>query len=1521
MSGNLLNNDNKPNYLFKKENYKAQTRLDGFSNNLLSKTFKQEGYQGKVTVLQESIFSLDISKNIQSNLEISKLYNGPVLSLDSSVPIVNESTWNTNTGSTAADQTIQSYNLGVSNPDLSYYTFYKRVYLEPVEISNPSFWWIREDPNNLPSPNNNLLTKMIPGALNSLGDMFEPIVEFYDTSVGASGGWKNNEKAATFNPTSVNWSIDYATGILTLNVDESHLDSTNYTLDASISGSLIEKVRPRISFFRYTGPLGSGSGGGTGGGGTGGGGITDASYNELKDDIADVEEKLEEYLFNLPETVTDFSYNEVTDVAGIPHAILTWSNPLQKCSAFDFYQIDELGIGIRDQTYKPNNSNGISNNDTGIWDTIKRSMNKLPFHERIHLQYQQYDPNLNFSITSVDINNNPIWKDLGKAQVVGSNGILSATNNSGKTLYPIFKDITRADIFTDGTVSQPNLTNGFTYQDIQNASKPSYLSKSKKTYTNQNTLDSSKVYKFRIALDNKACIGGNSDNNADNNDRDISNNLNWATIPSSGYIELGSYGPAPSPSNIQFVTGEKAFDNSGNSPFTGSITGSAGPSSSSTGPVMDISFNTAFGPSAPLTVYYGFRIKGSQLSNSKQMGASKTSNLGLQYANENSFAYSDLSYNTPGYNISNSDGTKSATFIVDCDINNVNGWEPSTTSNFSTNFPHGIALPEHTYDISSVYMMNDKKDYLPGVKSFTNNSVYGGNFPSKSTFASPEQTSSAVFGVNNYMNPLENEVIDSSAISATPGFKITLNTPPTNYYSSSDQLKKVRTKNHDERYAIFLENNSTLDLGFNPGDFLSATSGDFTNVNFVTCPQKTATTVIVGEDISSNTIATYDMTFHYYNGNPVTDNTSVSIDGYDKSQSSFPYTSTNQNTNSNIVTTVSIQNDDPTETVPVSGRSRVQEQFGGYYNIQKVMSQTGITGITLNDIFDVAKQPTNKYKPYSFKLEQTLDLSGGTVRYKIIKFLLAEAPNFDITVPVSSTTKLEVPSNGILTGTKLFGVSMPSSALQFNINNFTVNNINEDWIWPEPENLFNLELIYRYNRTNTTQNVTLDTQEKDWNNSVTTQQTESWTISEVLNSPSSLVDTHKYSRKGVEDGTPGTNAQFEIKIRCKNNIYSIADPSFPQHFDVLYLSNDSTSWDWDISSTLPVNSILWWDYTYRSTSISNGDLPSNFITITNLRPGSKSVLATLQLQNTSVSANYNNPVGALPSTGSYYLLGGPTTQSTVVTTNHEWYDTEYDHSSLTTNDNQLLWSNESFKCGSVAPVGTLTKDTNILNPYIDYSSIYFVNTGNQPDHSGKLNVGENWDYTLKSGENLIFPPQQPQQVRYQGTYKWVLIKLSWDSSGTYDSTDNPWSGLNGDSQLEIYVYEKDSNGNINKLALGNDYLMWICAVGGGISSSLIQFKDNTQPTRVTRNRCGWLDCQRKAPTTKNYIDGEGCRDANAIQGVYKFGIPTITNNASANRVTDIFIRVGIPNNTTTLTSGNTFYDGKNINNISVKLNA
>ena len=67
------------------------------------------------------------------------------------------------------------------------------------------------------------------------------------------------------------------------------------------------------------------------------------------------------------------------------------------------------------------------------------------------------------------------------------------------------------------------------------------------------------------------------------------------------------------------------------------------------------------------------------------------------------------------------------------------------------------------------------------------------------------------------------------------------------------------------------------------------------------------------------------------------------------------------------------------------------------------MSQTEITGITLNDIIGVANSANpNKYETYSFKLEQILDLSGGTIKNKTIKFLLGEAPTFDITVPTPS---------------------------------------------------------------------------------------------------------------------------------------------------------------------------------------------------------------------------------------------------------------------------------------------------------------------------------------------------------------------------------------------------------------------------------------------------------------------------------------------------------------------------------------
>ena len=123
------------------------------------------------------------------------------------------------------------------------------------------------------------------------------------------------------------------------------------------------------------------------------------------------------------------------------------------------------------------------------------------------------------------------------------------------------------------------------------------------------------------------------------------------------------------------------------------------------------------------------------------------------------------------------------------------------------------------------------------------------------------------------------------------------------------------------------------------------------------------------------------------------------------------------------------------------------------------------------------------------------------------------------------------------------------NSLLFNIPSFTVNNINPNWIWPDPEKLFKLDFIYRHSRTSPTDDVTLDQQEEDWRNQVTTSQTENWSIPEVLNSSSPLVTTYKYSRNGVEDGTGGSS-QFEINITVKNNVFATATASFPTDFDV-----------------------------------------------------------------------------------------------------------------------------------------------------------------------------------------------------------------------------------------------------------------------------------------------------------------------------------------------------------------------------------
>ena len=74
-----------------------------------------------------------------------------------------------------------------------------------------------------------------------------------------------------------------------------------------------------------------------------------------------VNEKIDNYLFDIPEAVIGISHEEVI-VSGETQVHITWTNPQQKCAAFDFYQIHDDGSWAN--TYQPYyvDSNGLGTN-------------------------------------------------------------------------------------------------------------------------------------------------------------------------------------------------------------------------------------------------------------------------------------------------------------------------------------------------------------------------------------------------------------------------------------------------------------------------------------------------------------------------------------------------------------------------------------------------------------------------------------------------------------------------------------------------------------------------------------------------------------------------------------------------------------------------------------------------------------------------------------------------------------------------------------------------------------------------------------------------------------------------------------------------------------------------------------------------------------------------------------------------------------------------------------------------------
>jgi len=291
MATNYLNTENQDNLLFKQFQGVVQANIN---TGTALVQYSSEQRKALNNVFNNSIFSNTVPKDLSNNYWVVNLDNSGAVAA---------STW---VGSGGINQTVgQMQNIGKyvipgTNGDL---TFYKQVYLEPVAATNQA-WYCRDPSSVNPtsfSTDNNLLKDSIPFLYND-GEpsVYTPLV-FYN-----SGGlsWSTQQQNV---PNSLNWVFDSASGVLQfyqtdtilngLNIDKTGVDS---------SGNPEEGKRPRISFIKYTGPKGA-----TGGGG---GGISDASYNELVQDIC------ANYL-----AIQDLSNNITTDASlnkyfiDIPH--------------------------------------------------------------------------------------------------------------------------------------------------------------------------------------------------------------------------------------------------------------------------------------------------------------------------------------------------------------------------------------------------------------------------------------------------------------------------------------------------------------------------------------------------------------------------------------------------------------------------------------------------------------------------------------------------------------------------------------------------------------------------------------------------------------------------------------------------------------------------------------------------------------------------------------------------------------------------------------------------------------------------------------------------------------------------------------------------------------------------------------------------------------------------------------------------------------------------------------------------
>ena len=220
-----LNNSNKTTLLFKQFQNKSQAAIDTGSGGT---SFFNERYKSLNNIYNTDIFIENIERNLSDEYKLS--------SLDACGNIPG-SKWNT----TIYDQDYADSSFSIPNTNL---IFYKEIYLNPVSGTNNAWWLIPPDFSNQITTDNNLLKDMIPFNFNSLSlSTFSPIFKYWD---GEREQWKTQDKQN--NASSLNWLIDYASGILQFYQTDSKLNSLNIDCNSND-----EKKRPRISFIKYAG--------------------------------------------------------------------------------------------------------------------------------------------------------------------------------------------------------------------------------------------------------------------------------------------------------------------------------------------------------------------------------------------------------------------------------------------------------------------------------------------------------------------------------------------------------------------------------------------------------------------------------------------------------------------------------------------------------------------------------------------------------------------------------------------------------------------------------------------------------------------------------------------------------------------------------------------------------------------------------------------------------------------------------------------------------------------------------------------------------------------------------------------------------------------------------------------------------------------------------------------------------------------------------------------------------------------